>query len=357
MKVLYLAEWDAYSNSGVIRKIKAQFETWRGMGVDARLVVVSPEGAAGASPLISGDGITVVTHRTGRRGLGKLFKAIAIRAAKRVVEDFAPDVIYYRQSSWTPGILTLLDKAPCLIVEVNSNDVHEIHQYGRLKARYHLATRTGLIKRVAGFVCVGNELGEFYRQYGKPVAVVGNGFDTSSVEPRLPPGNSRPQLVFVGSAGQAWHGVDKIMQMAEALPEFDFHIVGDDFPVSHPNVKCHGHVDWRRLDQLYRKMDIGIASLALHRININEISPLKTREYLAYGLPIIAAYEDPDLDGCPFFLRLPNREDGVRVSTAAIREFVAEWIGREIDSDWVRERIDSCVKEQKRIEFFYELAR
>ena len=43
MKVLYLAEWDAFTPSGVIRKIKAQYDTWRRIGVDARLLLISPE--------------------------------------------------------------------------------------------------------------------------------------------------------------------------------------------------------------------------------------------------------------------------------------------------------------------------
>jgi len=250
MKLLYLAEWDAFSNSGVMRKIKAQFETWCHMGIEARLVIVSPAPQGDAKPLVQGAGITVFTHRAGRFGLGKVFKALALRAASKMTPEYSPDVIYYRQSSWTPGILGLLEIAPCLVIEVNSNDVFEIHHYGWLKARYHLATRDWLIRRVTGFVCVGKELGAFYEQYGKPVVVIGNGFDTGSVVPREPTGNKRPQLVFVGSAGQAWHGVDKILEMAKALPQFDFHIIGDTLHDAPINAVSHGHVDWKELDRL-----------------------------------------------------------------------------------------------------------
>ena len=351
MKVLYLAEWDAFSNSGVIRKIKAQYETWCKLGVDARLVIVSPEGPEGAEPLINGDGITVITHRVARYGLGKFFKAMALREAGKIVAAFSPDVIYYRQSSWTPGILGVLKKAPCVVLEINSNDVFEISQYGWAKARYHLATRKWLIDLVKGFVCVGREIGEYYKRYGKPVEVVSNGFDTSSVMPRPAVANSNINMVFVGSPGQRWHGVDKILEIAGELPEFVFHIVGDDFPVPYDNIRCYGHVSWARLDELYRMMDIGLASLALHRINIDEISPLKTREYLAYGLPIISAYEDPDLDGCDFVLQLPNTESGVRDSVMEIRRFAQKWKGKEIDMNVVRSRIDSGVKERQRIDF------
>lgn len=355
MKILYLAEWDAFSASGVVRKIRAQFHTWRSFGVDARLVVVSPEGKSGSAPLLSGDGISVVTHRKGRFGVGKLFKALALRRVKKIVDDYDPDVIYYRQSSWTPGILNVLKSAPCVVAEINSNDVFEIGQYGWAKARFHLLTRKRLLALVKGFVCVGHDIGEYYKQYGKPVSVVPNGFDTSSVTPRSIPQDDRVNLVFVGSPGQRWHGVDKILDLAKKMPEFFFHIIGDDFPVDCPNVRCYGHVDWDRLDKLYRGMDVGIASLALHRINIDEISPLKTREYLAYGLPIITAYFDPDLEGCEFVLRLPNCETGVTDSVEDIRRFALHWKGRSVDMNDVRSRIDSSVKERSRVQFLQQV--
>lgn len=357
MKVLYLVEWDVFSSNGVTRKIKAQYEAWCELGVDARLVVLSPQLGLDGKPLISGHGIEVVAHRTAMGGVGKALKALAIRAARKVVADFAPDVIYYRQSSWTPGILSVLDLAKVVVMEINSNDSNEIHQYGWLRAKYHLLTRRWLINRVGGFVCVGEDAALGYKACGKPIAVIGNGFDVNSVTPRVLPRNARPQLVFVGSAGQAWHGLDKIITMAEKLPEFDFHIVGDVVASSLENVQSYGQVNWAVLDSIYRKMDIGIASLALHRIGVNAISPLKTREYLAYGLPVVGAYDDPDLEGCEFFLKLPNEDGGVEVSINAVRDFVVRWQGELIDRAWVQRRIDSRVKEQQRVKFMDSLLR
>lgn len=354
-RILYLVEWDAFKPSGVIRKIRAQYEAWRNMGVNAALVVVSPAGGVGQSSLLEGPGISVVTHGAGRFGTGKLLKAVAIQRAKAIVESFSPDLIYYRQSSWTPGVMSVLKLARAVVAEINSNDTTEVHQYGWAKARYHLATRQMLVRAVDGFVCVGKDVQAVYCGYGKPVALIGNGFDLDSVRPREIPENTRPQLVFVGSAGQAWHGLDQILLMAAELKECDFHIVGDLVHDAPSNVRSYGHVGWDELDKIYRKMDFGIASLALHRIGVNEITPLKTREYLAYGLPVIGAYDDTDLTGCDFFLRLPNRECGVSESLGAIRSFVATWHRRAIDREWVRGRIDSAVKERKRVDFMFDM--
>ncbi|WP_313950206.1 glycosyltransferase [Accumulibacter sp.] len=356
MKILYLAEWDAYSSNGVIRKIKAQFDTWLRMGVDARLVIVSPRGLGRApAPQIQGERVHVVPYPVAEYGFGKFYKALALRKTKRLIREFSPDVIYYRQSSWTPGILGVLALARAVVTEVNSNDVYEAHQYGWLKAHYHLATRNWVIDRVRGFVCVGREVGAYYQRYGKPVAVVGNGFDTRSVQPRTPLANARPQLVFVGSAGQAWHGVDKLLAVADQLADMDFHIVGAHIDSCPSNLKSYGYMTWEQLSEMYRRMDIGFASLALHRLNIEEISPLKTREYLAYGIPVIGAYDDTDLGGCECFLRLPNTETGVVDSVDLIRDFVFKWKGKAIDMNYVRARIDSSVKESERIGFMRQV--
>lgn len=351
MRILYLAEAPAYSSGGVLRKIKSQYETWLEMGQDAKLVLLSPRLSGQEKPAIEGPGISVVGYRAARFGGSKIFKAFALRVVENIVRQYRPDVIYYRQSSWTPGIISILKMAKGVVVEVNSNDVYEIGQYGWFVARYHLVTRKWLIDLARGFVCVGRDIGEYYCRYGKPVVVVSNGFDTSKVIPRAVPYNDKVNFVFVGSPGQSWHGVDKILEVAELLPDYEFHIVGDRFDVSHKNVHCYGYLDWERLDELYRTMDIGLASLALHRINIDEISPLKTREYLAYGLPIITAYEDIDLDGCDFVLRLPNSESGVRDSLIEIKRFAEFWKDKNIDMNIVRSRIDYRVKEGRRLAF------
>jgi hypothetical protein len=45
---------------------------------------------------------------------------------------------------------------------------------------------------------------------------------------------------------------------------------------------------------------------------MSEASPLKSREYLALGLPVIGAYEDTDIPpDDPVYLQLPNRPGAV----------------------------------------------
>lgn len=72
MKILYLAEWDAFSPSGVIKKIATQFATWRDLGCDARLICVSPRPPSGEASRLAMPGAQVVDYQIPTRGLGKL---------------------------------------------------------------------------------------------------------------------------------------------------------------------------------------------------------------------------------------------------------------------------------------------
>lgn len=52
----------------------------------------------------------------------------------------------------------------------------------------------------------------------------------------------------------------------------------------------HGFKSGMSLDRLYNSADIGVNSIAIHRIKLKEESTLKTKEYAAKGLPIISSY-------------------------------------------------------------------
>lgn len=358
MKIVYLVEWDAFRESGVARKVNAQAKAWADMGHMVRLIVVSPSLENGSPHVFDSDLAVVLAHSSG--GVkAKIAKVWALRAAKGLIEKFHPDLIYYRQSSWTPGIVGLLKVAGSLIVEVNSDDAAEVSHYGVLRAGYHLLTRSWLIKAAAGFVCVSKEIGALYSGFGRPVAVIGNGFDLTAVKAREPSASLPIRAVFVGSDGQAWHGVDKIIDLAVVLPEIEFHIVGVKVrSVGIPsNVVLHGRMDWVELNALYQNMDFGFGTLALHRKNMKEACPLKSREYLAYGLPIVGAYVDTDLSGEDFFLEIANTESGVLEAKEEILKFAKRWKGKAIDRRRVQALIGNDAKEQKRLVFMKEVLR
>jgi hypothetical protein len=96
---------------------------------------------------------------------------------------------------------------------------------------------------------------------------------------------------------------------------------------------------------------VALGSMALHRNLMNEASPLKVREYLAYGIPTIIGYHDTDFpDGHPFILELPNEENNVESNLDKIRRFVSEVKGRRIERETIA-HIDVKIKELQRFKF------
>jgi glycosyltransferase involved in cell wall biosynthesis len=229
----------------------------------------------------------------------------------------------------------------------------------------HRLTRDFIFKRASGFVAVSYEIAAHSSntKYGKPIKVSGNAIDLGQYESLPAPEHDVPRLAYIGAPDTPWHGIDKLFWLAEACPDFAFDLIGSgpeafkeqSIP---PNIHLHGFVERSVYQHILAQADVGIGSLALHRINVNEIPPLKVREYLAYGIPVLLAYEDTDLLGTDFdfVLKIANMEDNLRENLDAIRQFVFRMQGKRVDRQLIAPLIDSRVKEQQRLAFMVQIA-
>ena len=77
----------------------------------------------------------------------------------------------------------------------------------------------------------------------------------------------------------------------------------------------HGQQTGELLDGIYNQCTLAIASLGLHRIGGTLGSFLKTREYLAKGLPMITGCDIDILDKekFPYFLQFPSDESPIDI--------------------------------------------
>lgn len=137
------------------------------------------------------------------------------------------------------------------------------------------------------------------------------------------------EINFIGVAMiSLWHGFDRmILSMAEYYKNNSkeivrFHIVGDGDKkvvtelkdlVKKNNLEEHvmfyGYKSGKDLDEIYNKVDIAVGSLGFSRIGLKGGSPLKIREYIAKGVPIILGYEDISLKNTlDFIYQVPNDE-------------------------------------------------
>ena len=285
------------------------------------------------------------------------------KALNLLVEEilrWKPDIVYMRHDFYYPP-LARLAKSSAMVVEINTSDLSEVWLQSKPKWIFHALTRSLLLNAISGLSFVAEELAESrsFKKYRKPFIVSGDGIDLESAAHIPSDSSESTRLVFLGQPGYPWHGIDKIMSLAEACPDWDIDVIGllrKDVSGTPPrNVVFHGPMLKEEYSKLLVEAHCGIGSLALHRINVHEISPLKTREYLMFGLPVIIAYKDTDFpNGADFLLQLPNTEDNVTRNISKIKDFVEGWKERRVPRESIS-HLDINKKEAKRIDFFSSL--
>ncbi len=112
-------------------------------------------------------------------------------------------------------------------------------------------------------------------------------------------------LVFVSSTFRSWHGLDLLLDiMLHTTHPFELTVVGsisDSDLLDSVGSLCS--FPWFTylenlpdcLFDFYSSFDLGISSLALDRIFMQDACPLKSREYLSFGLPVIGTYNDDEV--------------------------------------------------------------
>jgi glycosyltransferase involved in cell wall biosynthesis len=322
-----------------------QMTEWRERSHEVRLFLLAREEVAQ-------DWISYAHYVSSSRGAYDLFAASRV-LAKRSAE-FSPDVIYLRYGYPLPAWIRAA-QAGAMVIEVNSDDTQEYRLTTKApQILFNKLLRRKLLSAAAGAVFVTNELGAS-PNFPLPArrVVIGNGIRLSDYDVVASHAGQVPTLVLLASdLTQPWIGLDKVLRLAERQPDWQFHIIGKTNATSQlANCTFHGELTRERYLPLLQKSDVGLDVLALHRKGLHEASALKTREYLAVGLPVIAGHADPDLpDGTPFVLRLPNSEENVSVSDEAISAFLTLWKGRRVPRDQVM-HLDIGRKEEQRLTF------
>ncbi|MGZ6315786.1 MAG: glycosyltransferase [Anaerolineales bacterium] len=362
MRIAYVALQVEPKNiqGGVGEKISSQMGCWLDTGHSARLFALVPNYSAPDiytyGPRTSLPVLREITRASSRSvSLGRLILD---------VRKYRPDIIYLRCGAYMFPLHSMFSIAP-VVMELNSNDVAQRSLRGPYTYWSNVMTRSLMLRRVSGLVAVTREIAELpaNSRFRKPFRVIGNGIDLHRYDPLPAPHNTSPVLTLVGSSGMVWHGVDKLIHLAEMCSDLKINIVGyEGGDLSHPlpaNVMLHGFVDRLAIKSVLMKSDVACGSLALHRNGMQEGSTLKVREALAYGLPLILGYRDIDLmnfqNDC--ILELPNTEENVVSHAAQIRSFAYGMMGRRLPREAVTSLIDQQPKEQARLAFFDEVVK
>ena len=349
--------WPRTKDSGVGKKLDQQIRLWQAGGHEARLFMHTSRYVP-LTDLIPAE--VILYDLAGKLGT-ELNRARAARELLVFVRKFKPDLIYLRLAMYVYPVHQLTDIAP-VVGEINTNDLEQHKELGTVLSLYNRLTRGILLRRVSGLVSVSEELARdaSYSDFDKPMCVISNGIDLSAFSPLDAPNNAIPRIVFIGTPGFSWHGVDKLVELARTFPDLQVDIVGyGELPEYEPlpsNLTLHGYLgadDYRRV---MANCDLAISTLALHRKGMEEACPLKTRECLAYGLPMVLPYMDTDLKDldADFLLKIPNKEDNIQTHGQAIHDFAYRMRGQRVEHNLITS-IDQVAKEAERIRFFEEI--
>jgi glycosyltransferase involved in cell wall biosynthesis len=359
MRIAYVSlHWPRTRNSGVGRKIQSQISAWAKRGHEARLFMHTSAYEPRAE-LIQADCFFYAVAGKIKTEFNRIGAAQQMVAA---VRRFQPDIIFLRYGIYVLPVHRLMDIAP-VVEEINTNDLAQHEQLGMVYNVYNRLTRGIFLRRVRGLVTVTRELAlsPAFAVFRKPTAVIANGIDLDSIQPLPAPDNENPHLFFIATPGYSWHGVDKLVALARLCPDLTVNVVGyDHIAECEPlpgNVHLHGYLNPEAYVNLLGRSDVAVSTLALYRKDMQEASPLKTRECLAYGLPTVIAYTDTDLDQVPddFLLKIPNKEDNIQTHAQLIREFAYRMRGRRADREFLKKYIDADQKEAMRLSFFEKL--
>jgi len=162
----------------------------------------------------------------------------------------------------------------------------------------------------------------------KTIRIV-NGIDTAGIKVLASEKKDEKIRLIAVSTLNFWHGYDRLINgMAEYYShggrrDIQLDIVGsgdqyenccrmiNDNGLSN-HIFMHGFKRGDELDALYRIADIGFCSLGAHRKEIYLSSELKSREYLARGLPIVSSIKiDVIPEGFKYCLYVPEDETPV----------------------------------------------
>jgi hypothetical protein len=264
----------------------------------------------------------------------KFFRARALRAAL----DLDVDVLFVR---YPLGLdldpTALLRRRPCAIVSMHhTKEVEELLTAGRsastlARVAFEWVQGARYLRSVDGVVGVTEEIRDYeVRRSGTraPAFVISNGTDVDAIPATGCLRFEGPELalLFVASAPSAWHGLDRLQAGLAAYSgpaRVVLHVVGEGFSpegrahatLGNAHVHYHGRLEGEALDVLAARCHLGISTLAAFRKGLRQACALKTREYIARGLPFVYGYEDPDVPvDWPYALRVDATPSAVSIT-------------------------------------------
>lgn len=360
---------------GVTKAIAGQARAAQSEGLDIDFVLVNPgrDGVEGNIRFVQ-----FPSPPFGARSAN--FMKARILAGVRALDGY--DVVLLRYP-------TALDLDPLAFLRTTSARVITVHHTKEVSQTLSGRRTVGMVgraamewvvgrcilSRVAGLVGVTDEIREYeLRRAGRAgrslaAHTIANGIEVESVQAtRFVPFDGRElKLVFVASSHSPWHGTERLLRSLRGYSgscriRLDFvggasgAEKGTEEHFGQSTIRHHGRLDGDRLDEVFRDATLAVSSLGLFRAGLAQACVLKTREYVARGIPFVYGYDDVDIPhDARFALRVAN--DTSDLPMAAIFAF-AEAVSKSPDiANEMRVFAESKLDWRRKMRMFHSFAR
>lgn len=171
------------------------------------------------------------------------------------------------------------------------------------------------------------------RLWGIPAQTIDNGIEVDKItvkQERRQPGEAVHLLGVAGTS--VAHGYFRVLEglvqyrssRLTGDPDVFFDLVGANETINAlktyadeqklgGSVSFLGYKNAQELAKYYNQCDAAVSSLGVYQIGLTYLSPLKSREYCAAGIPFLYAYEDTLPADAPFTLKIPNDPSPVNI--------------------------------------------
>ncbi len=308
-RVVYLARWDLSGSRGVVNKINGVVDSLCSKGYDASALIVEEKGWRGhvntLLKLFSVTSDVLIVRATAYSMpllvLG-LFWLRYFKSTRVVIDVPTPFVAVYDEVGGKPGNF-LFKKLKKIIILMSFPwtlwVAHRVVQYAHESQWFSFGLKRKAILMANGIDC--EKIPQLRREVvfdGRTIEFIcvanvefWHGFDRllRGVSEYVKSKNDSPEVLvrIVGDGG----GVERLRSLAQELGVNEF-------------VRFEGEMRGASLTEVYEKANVGVSSLALHRKGLTMASDLKTREYVARGVPVVYCADDLDVDlDSGFFFR------------------------------------------------------
>jgi len=312
---------------GIKNKIFAQLKGFEDMGYQVTFLTLSNKGININNTIQPFSRSAVIQRIYG-----------PIKAAK-IFDKNQYDVMYVRGFGIDYSLLFFLRQARKKVNKIifefpTFPYTHELKGEGFLKNIYYYIDKSCNIK-LKKYVdqCVNFDIHK--EIFGIPSTPISNAIDIDKIDYI---GNnselfSENKLNILGVASlRFYHGFDRVIKGLSNYYKnsnnvnVHFHVVGDGDPElsklksmsSKLNLDKHitfyGRKYDKELTEVFKKANVGVASLGMHRNGLDNGSVLKVREYFSRGLPFLISYNDLHINNySKFYLKLSPDDSPVDI--------------------------------------------